>query len=74
MLIINGDSDWQVNSAEANILYQGKPDATLKIVEGMNHVLKKIDGGDAENGQSHNNPSLPLHPELIGILVEFIKS
>ncbi len=73
ILLINGDNDIQVNPAEAALLKKANPAATLKIIVGMNHVLKNISGSDAENGQSYNNPNLPLHPELIGQLAEFIK-
>jgi pimeloyl-ACP methyl ester carboxylesterase len=73
ILLINGDNDLQVNTDEADMLKKANPAAKLEIIAGMNHVLKNISGGDSENGQSYNNPSLPLHPDLIGILTQFIK-
>lgn len=73
ILIINGTKDLQVNQAEAAMLKEANPAAQLEVIEGMNHILKKIEGSDAENGQSYNNPGLPLHAELIGKIAEFIK-
>ncbi|MEP2937074.1 MAG: alpha/beta fold hydrolase [Gilvibacter sp.] len=74
VLIINGTKDLQVNEAEAAMLKEANPAAQLEIIEGMNHILKNIEGSDAENGQSYNNPQLPLHAALIGKIAAFIKN
>lgn len=74
ILIVNGDADLQVDLDEAQLLKEANPKAQLVIIENMNHVLKTIEGDDALNGQSYNNPSLPLHEKLIPLLSEFIKN
>lgn len=73
VLLINGDNDLQVNQDEAQLLKDAKPDATLVIVETMNHPLKSVTGGDMENAKTLNEPQRPIHPELITTIVEFIK-
>jgi predicted ATPase len=41
----------------------------------MNHVFREIASNDlTKNYQTYNNPELPLHPELIPVLTDFIKN
>lgn len=73
VLLINGTKDLQVQQTEAEKLAQALPEAELVILEGMNHILRKIEGSDLENSKSYNEPGLPLHPELIPAIVAFLK-
>ena len=72
-LIINGTNDIQTSKQEAILLQEGNSDATLKYVEGMNHVLRIIEGDDLENTKSYNLTRLPLSLELGTTVSEFIK-
>jgi uncharacterized protein len=72
VLLINGSNDLQVSEAEARQLKEAYPEAELVILENMNHILRKIEGDDLMNSKSYNEPGQPLHPELVGHLVEFI--
>lgn len=75
VLIINGTNDFQVTVSEAELLKKGKPEAELLLLEGMNHVLTKIEGDDTlTNSKSYNEPALPLHPELVPVISAFIKN
>ena len=74
VLLINGSNDLQVDESEAQQLQEVQPDAQLVILENMNHILRKIDGDDLENSKSYNEAHLPLHPNLLPSLVEFIES
>lgn len=74
VLIINGDKDLQVNQTEAELLQTAYPEARLVILENMNHVLRKIEGDELVNSKSYNEPGLPLHPELLDLLVGFIEN
>jgi len=75
ILLINGTKDLQVSASEAELLKQAKPEAQLKIITNMNHVFKEIKTDDpADNRASYTNPDLPIAPELIQIVNEFIKS
>lgn len=73
VLIINGDKDIQVLVSEAELLKKSKPNAEYKIIHKMNHVLKIIEGNDLENSKSYNIYNLPVVPELIDIVSDFIK-
>lgn len=72
ILIINGTKDIQVKETEAGLLHQAKPEATLAILQDMNHVLKNIKGDLGENYKSYTDPNLPLHPELSKVILDFI--
>ncbi len=74
VLIINGDKDLQVQVSEAEALHKAKPGATYKIIPSMNHVLKKIEGNDLENGKSYNQYNLPISEELITVITQFIEA
>ncbi|MGB3345116.1 MAG: alpha/beta hydrolase [Aequorivita sp.] len=73
VLIINGDQDIQVQISEAELLKTAKPDAAYKIILGMNHIFKYIQGNPLENSKSYNQYDLPVMPELIDTIVKFIK-
>ncbi len=73
ILIVQGTTDLQITMTDAKRLKEAQPLAELVVIEDMNHVLKQTDFKSMElQGFIYNNPSLPLHPELIPALVEFI--
>jgi len=72
VLIVQGSSDVQITTADAEALVAAKPNAKLVIIQKMNHVLKIIEGGQAENGASYNNPSLPISQELVSVVADFV--
>jgi uncharacterized protein len=75
ILIINGTKDMQVPVSDAELLKKAKPDAQLKIITNMNHLFKEIKTDNpAENQASYNNPDLPIVPELVMVVNQFIKS
>ncbi|MEZ4778786.1 MAG: alpha/beta hydrolase [Flavobacteriaceae bacterium] len=73
VLIINGEKDIQVQVAEAEKLKAAFPDAQYEIIPLMNHIFKQIDSDDIDNSKSYNDPSMPVMPELIAIISDFIK-
>ncbi len=73
VLIVNGDKDIQVQVSEAELLKKAKPDAEYRIIPSMNHIFKKIQGNDLENSKSYNIYNLPVMPELINTISDFIK-
>ena len=72
VLLLNGTKDLQVPESEAKILKSAQPNAQLVIINNMNHVLKNIEGDEAENKASYNNPKLPIATELTASIVDFI--
>lgn len=73
VLIINGDKDLQVQISESELLRDAKPNAEYKIILNMNHIFKEVEGDDLENSKTYNQYDLPVMPELIEIISNFIK-
>lgn len=73
VLILNGDKDLQVQVSEAEKLLKAKPDAQLVVINKMNHILRLIEGNDVENSKSYNDPNMPVAPELVSAISEFIQ-
>lgn len=71
-LIINGDKDIQVSIEDAKQLHAAKTNASLKIIENMNHVIKHIEK-DADNIASYRSPDFPISKELVEIIATFVK-
>lgn len=74
ILIIQGSTDLQITVQGASELSNNSDFASLKIIEGMNHVLRKSASGATENMATYNNTELPLHTELIGEIKTFLSS
>ncbi len=74
ILLIQGDNDVQVAKEEAEKLKKAAPAATLKIIGGMNHVLKQAPTDRTQNLATYANSELPLSPELMPEIVKFISS
>lgn len=73
ILIIQGNTDTQVSVQDAQHLKQGAPAAQLKIIDQMNHVLKTAGPGKGISDVSYRDPSLPLHPQFVKDVLQFIK-
>jgi alpha/beta superfamily hydrolase len=73
-LVVQGEKDIQVSMDDARLLANATEKATLVKMEGMNHVLKTIDGEMQQNIQSYSNPDLPLHKGIVEKITTFIKN
>lgn len=74
ILVIQGTSDLQITVEGATEMSNKSQNASIKIIENMNHVLKKSNKDTTENMSTYNNPTLSLHPDLIIAINEFLKS
>lgn len=72
-LILQGTHDIQVDVADAQRLQRAKPDAELRLIGGMNHILRIVAADPAQQLASYDNPQLPLARELVERLVAFIR-
>lgn len=74
VLIVQGTTDTQVLTADAEALKRACPKARLVIIEQMNHTLKTADKAD-RNAQmpQYTDPSIPLHPDLMPAITTFIE-
>jgi alpha-beta hydrolase superfamily lysophospholipase len=74
VLIVQGTTDLQVTVAEAEALKKARPQATLAIIPGMNHVLKLAAGDRTQQARSYADPALPIAPQLIAAITSFLRS
>lgn len=72
-LIIHGSTDLQMKVDNANILKKAKSNSTLTIIPGMNHIFREAPADREQNTATFNKPELPLKPEFITAVTEFIK-
>ena len=72
ILIIQGNTDLQVSTADADKLKKAKSDATEIIIPNMNHVLKEAPADRDQNLATYNKPDLPLKAELMPDVVKFV--
>lgn len=74
VLIIQGDKDIQVGTEEAAKLYAAQPSASMHIINDMNHVLKHCTTmQQMAQLATYKDADLPIKPELVPLIVEFIK-
>lgn len=71
-LIVQGTHDMQVDQVDAQALQAARPDAELRLISGMNHVLRIVADEPKQQLASYNNPQLPLARELTDALVDFV--
>ncbi|MEL7684890.1 alpha/beta fold hydrolase [Citromicrobium bathyomarinum] len=73
VLILNGTADLQAPGADARALASARPDATLVILERVNHVLKQVpDDTRAANLATYADPDLPLAPGVADAIAQFV--
>jgi len=74
LLIIQGEHDVQVSTADANALAAAQPMAKLVLIPTMNHVLKDVASEDrAANLSTYSDPSLPVDTRAVEAIAEFVK-
>jgi hypothetical protein len=71
-LVLQGDTDIQVEVADAEALKAAQPACELSIVAGMNHVLKLVPADQAQQIASYSDPTLPIAPALLQALTQFL--
>jgi uncharacterized protein len=75
MLVIQGTRDLQVGVADARMLADAAPDATLALVPDVNHVLKHVPSDDrSANLATYANPDLPIAPAVVDAVMQFVAS
>lgn len=72
-LVVQGDTDIQIGVGEARALAAANPRAQLRIVPGMNHVLKAVPADATLQLRSYSDPALPLAPGLVAPMAAFLR-
>lgn len=73
ILILQGTTDIQVSVADAQKLKKAKPDATLTLIDGMNHALKQAPQNREQNIATYSNPDLPIDTSLVKTIIQFVE-
>ncbi|WP_453977506.1 alpha/beta hydrolase [Brevundimonas sp. Marseille-Q4549] len=74
VFIGQGTTDIQVGIIDAQALAAADPDATLKLWDGVNHVLKTAPADRAGNLATYADPDLPLAPGVTQDVAAFIRT
>jgi pimeloyl-ACP methyl ester carboxylesterase len=73
VLVLQGQRDIQVSEADAHLLKQAAPQATLVLLPDVNHVLKSVTSDDLRtNAATYADPGLPLAPGVVGSISDFM--
>ena len=72
VLILQGTNDLQIKVTDAERLHAANAKSELVILDGVNHVLKKV-ADMAENQRSYRDPALLLDERLVNAIVGFTK-
>jgi pimeloyl-ACP methyl ester carboxylesterase len=74
VLVVQGATDIQTTVADADALRLARPDARVLIVPAANHLFVRAEKPDqASQLSTYTDPSLPLVPQLLQALTEFIR-
>jgi pimeloyl-ACP methyl ester carboxylesterase len=75
VLVLQGQRDIQVGEADARLLKQADPQATLILLPNVNHVLKAVTSDDfGGNVGTYANPGLPLASGVVEAIADFLIS
>jgi pimeloyl-ACP methyl ester carboxylesterase len=72
VLIVQGTTDIQVGVDDARALAAAKPSARLQIVEGMNHLMKRVEADRNKQIASYSDPTLPIDARAVDAIAAFI--
>ena len=72
-LVIQGTTDIQASVEDAKLLKKAGKSADLFLVEGMNHIMKKVPDDQLQQIKSYGDPNLPVVPEVTDRIAAFIK-
>jgi uncharacterized protein len=72
VLILQGSTDLQVTTNDADLLAKSAIGSKLFIIDGMNHILKNASNLRQENIATYSEPSLPLNEMLVNEMLTFL--
>jgi len=72
VLVVQGSTDLQTALKDAKLLHAGAKNSEMKIIEGMNHVLKEVKGNMKDQLPSYFDPKPPLHRDAGKAILTFV--
>jgi uncharacterized protein len=73
VLLVQGTTDIEAKADDVKLLAAANKSAKVKMIEGMNHIMKKCSADFTDNLSADMNPKLPLMPEFVKVMVSFAK-
>jgi hypothetical protein len=73
VLIVQGTTDLQISVDDAKRLAAAKNDAQIRVIDGMNHILKRATS-PTEQQAAYTNPSLPIEAHAVEEITAFLTS
>lgn len=74
VMIGQGTTDIQISVTDAQTLHAARPDSTLVVWEGVNHLLKMAPAERMANAATYGDPDLPLADMVAKDVADFILS
>jgi fermentation-respiration switch protein FrsA (DUF1100 family) len=72
VLIVQGSTDIQVSLKDADMLAEANKKAEKVVIQNMNHIFKEATLDRQANFQTYNQSELPIKPELVKVISEFV--
>ncbi|MEX1187005.1 MAG: alpha/beta fold hydrolase [Gemmatimonadaceae bacterium] len=72
LLVVQGTHDIQALEEDARAIAAGHPGATLRLIQGMNHVLKQTPAGRLEQLPAYGDSTLAVDPTLVDAIAGFV--
>ena len=73
ILLVQGTTDLQVKADNLSTYAKANKLSQQYLVEGMNHILKEAPADVTANIATYSQEDLPLHPDLMKGIIDFIK-
>lgn len=72
VIVIQGERDMQVKPQDARLLAEAMPEATIKVMPGITHMLKAdVPGAPFA---TYQDPRLPLGEDIVPAITDFIRA
>ena len=71
-LILQGDTDIHITVNDSIALHHANKQSELKILSGMNHILKSVPPDFEQQIASYSDPDLPIVSEVISVISSFL--
>jgi pimeloyl-ACP methyl ester carboxylesterase len=72
LLVVQGTHDFQTLEEDARAITAGNAGATLKLIPGMNHVLKQSPAGRLEQTAAYSDSTIAIDPTLVEAIAAFV--
>jgi len=74
ILAVQGTTDLQTSIADAQAIRAARDGIAIRLIDGMNHVLKTASSDRQENFATYADPELPLAPGVADAIAGFVTS